>query len=371
VQYSLVACVVLAGCFSSTAPKPQHPTEVIPAPKVLRPLPLKAGQWARYRERDAHGDLGEARFVAVATSFCGTWVRVELSDRRRTRTWLVCVRDAGSTPRAHITRALLDDGSGDPREVDPANAAELDALATRIVAPDLAAAFERDDVTVPAGTFEEASRAQDGASTTWLHPLVPFSGAVKVADRDGREDVLEDFGDTAVDVPDQFRAGAHAKHRRLPFVAAGLGYSVGSGKDDVIERGSRLATIGWHVTGQLDVVAMAAAISSHRSTPATTISDDVRVDAIGGGVRWCPLRRAPNEGIALEPYVQAVVGYSETPAAIRGTDYGPAAIATAGWLAGRSGDWGVAAQVDLLAAGYNSRRVSAASLDLLLQLELR
>jgi hypothetical protein len=346
--------VLLAGCFASSTPPPQHARSIVPPPQVLRPLPLKPGQWARYEERDAHGVIGEARFDAVATTFCGTWVRAALGDRRGARrTWLLCVRGTGGTPREHITRALVDDG--DVREIDPARECgrELDALATRIVAPDLLRAYERDEVTVPAGTFEDALRTQDSAGATWLHPLVPFSGAVKITGRDGREDVLVEFGDTAVDVPKRFVTAERALHRHRPFVAGGLGFSRNPDQLDVTGNGtSKLGALGLHITRALDVVAVA--------------SSEEQVFTAGGGVRWSALRWAPSIGLTFDFYVQGVAGYAES-----GTSRGVGATASAGWLTGRGGDWGLAVQADLLGARFEQESVAVATIGLLLQLELR
>lgn len=380
----LVAWVVLAGCFASSTPRPQQVRGIVPPPKVLRPLPLKPGQWARYRERDADGDIGSARFAVIATSFCGTWVRAELSGHGSIRTWLLCVGNTGDPPREHFTRALLDSDDGDARTIDLANAgeygAELDALATRIVAPELAGAYGREDVTVPGGTFEESLRTDDGTSTTWLHPLVPLSGAVKIVDRSGREDVLDDFGDAAADVPDRFVEDSRTARRHRPFAAIGLGYNRHSDPiDPAGNSGSaKIGILGWHVARKLDAIAEVAQLSLGGGTGAAA-SDGGVASLVAGGVRWCPLRRSSNAGITFEPYLQGTIGYAE----LVGTVPGIGVMGTAGWLAGRGGDWGIAAQLDVLAARFvesdtDYRRIGiryagfgAVSVGLLLQLELR
>jgi len=366
VQY-LVVCVVLAGCFASRTPAPQQPRGIVPPPKVLRPLPLKAGQWARYRERDAHGEIGQTRLEAVATSFCGTWVRATLTGHRTTRTWLLCVADHGATPRDHIARALVDDGGAGP--IDPANpgpyAAELDALATRIGAPDLAGAYGREDVTVPAGSFDDALVAHDAASTTWLHPLVPFAGVVKIAGDGGREDVLDDFGDHAVETPERFIEEAAAGRRQRPFVAVGLGVGQAGasvGLSGIDSGTTEVGILGWHATRVLDVIGELG-----RWSELDMFHERHTVAHVGAGVRYCPWRRAVDAGVTFDPYVQGVAGFSE----IDGNVGGPGAMASAGMLIGRGGDWGLATQVDFLAAHFNANTVTAASIDLLLQLELR
>ena len=370
VKYGLVACVVLAGCFGSVAAPPAQTPAVVPAPKVLRSMALKPGQWARYRERDAHGDLlGQARFEVLATGLCGTWVQVQLAAGRQSRTWLLCVRDDGSAPRDQLTRALLDDDRDDaPRAVDPANphgyASELASLVTRIVPPELAGAFEREDVTVPAGAFEQTLRISNGGSATWVHTLVPFAGVVKIDEADGREDVLEDFGDSSLELPNRFVEAASAARRRRPFTALGFGF--GHQSESTPMSGvstSLLGIVGVHVARTLDVLAQTSRLSN----------DGLAISLTGGGLRWSPLRRATCARIWFEPYLQAVVGYVTLDGQVYGRPRGVGAMASAGWLAGRGGDWGAAVQLDVLGATIDHRydAVGAVQLGLVLQLELR
>ena len=274
--------------------------------------------------------------------------------RRATRSCAHCSTTRTPTGRARSTLA-------NPQ----GHADELAALATRIVPPELVGSFTREDVAVPAGTFEQTLRISNGESTTWIHTLVPFAGVVKIREGDGREDVLEDFGDSALELPNRFVDAAHLARRRLPFVAFGFGFgrqseslAIASGTST-----SMLGLAGWHLTRSIDVIGQVSRLSE--SGLATSI--------LGGGVRWSPLRRSTSAGILFEPYVQGVVGYTTLEGQVYGQPSGVGAMASAGWLAGRGGDWGAAVQLDFLGATLGGRyeAIGTVSLGLVLQLELR
>lgn len=76
-----------------------------------------------------------------------------------------------------------------------------------VVSSDVAQAA-KEDVTVPAGTFQGAAKftatvsfaGMSQTSTSWFHPAVPINGAVKGVSEDGKWKMeLLDFGTTGAE----------------------------------------------------------------------------------------------------------------------------------------------------------------------------
>jgi hypothetical protein len=359
VKYGLVVLVgVIAGC----APHTPHRVTLAGPPRVLRSMSLEVGQRATYIERDHSREIGRLYLSAIAVARCGTWVRAYTTNNRDARTWILCVRDDGTAPQDQLARAMVDDGT--PRTVDVANLGayrgEVEALLSRIVPPALAGSYRREDVTVDAGWFKQTLRVDHAGATTWLHPRVPFGGAVKIADGHGREDVLYEVGDAGDDVERDFLR-AHALAREGSFTLLGsYGWFSGTSRRP---SGGALGTSGiaaFPVSRHLDVVLRTAALIP---------SADLSMLNFGAGARWSPFRI--ETGFASNQlFLQATLDYAALGDSNTTLGRGIGLSTAAGVSMWSRHDWTVTAELDHDLAYLNARHGLTQSVSLGLGLQL-
>jgi hypothetical protein len=278
----LAALVALTGCFTAPVPTPARP--VVTWPDVPRAKRLAVGQWALYRERDGD-DVGYAQFAAMSEGSCGTWVRVVLFGRGEGRLWMLCVRAGGA-----IETAILDGSTVVDPEHPGTHAADLTGFASRLAPPALDATAAADNVRVSAGTFEGALRTAGPASTTWIHPAVPFGGVVRITAGPARTDELVAYGD----------------HLPLPqprphspwFFEGGVGIGWLSGTQSYESSQTTVLSYdaGMRIAPAWDLV--------FGLTGGTAESGDYRTTnlVVGGGVRIRPLQN--------DLYVRAIAGFA-------------------------------------------------------------
>jgi hypothetical protein len=304
----------LPGCF--TGPVPQAPRPVVAWPDHPHATPLAVGQWALYRERDGD-DVSYARFEAVSTGACGTWVRVVLYGHGPGRLWMLCVRPSGA-----IETAILDGSIA----VDPAqpgeHAGDLAGLASRLAPPALDGPGE--DVQTDAGTFAKAVHR----GTTWIHPAVPFGGVVRIAAGPAREDVLVAYGDHPPPPAPQ-------RHRPRLFLEGGGGIGWLSGtKDREPSRTDVLAyDAGMQMAPTWDFV--------FGLSGGSTATDSYQIRnthlVLGGGVRIRPL--------AGDLYVRFIGGFARLWNEEFGNANSFGIAAAVGYPILRARDWRISAEL--------------------------
>jgi hypothetical protein len=285
----------------------------VAAPAVLHARDLEVGQWAHYEERGPTGKLGELWLAAIGRAECGTWVAAELEGHGGGRRWILCVDEDQAGYR--VTRALVDSGDGNAHPIDLEHPGlygdELAVLRSRVFPPALTGTFGREDVDVPAGHFSATLLATNGAHQTWLHPRVPFGGAVKLADGSGRSDILTDFGNVGDEVEREFLA----RRSRGPGIA---GFVEGAGGTDWYAGTAHVAageSYAWRLTAGFRRAQFAVLLSAVGAG-----DDHVSASSWALGVRWY----TPIHGL----YVQALGGHGTHE--IGGTTMADAATFTSG-----------------------------------------
>ena len=295
-KYGLVAGALLAGCVARESLPPTTPRQVA-APTVLRSMALKVGQWASYQIRDHWNKTASTvQLVAVAAGDCGTWVRATVGEKHGARTWMLCIRDDGSTALAsQVARALVDD-NGNRHRVQVGSPGtyvrELSQLVTEVVPPLLVGAYGREDAWVPAGHFEQTLVAKDDDATTWLHPDVPFGGIVRSDDGHGRETLLAGYGDAGECVEQAFLAVPRHSDRPHVFWELGGGGDWFAGTAHV----AASDTSAWRFSGGFLVGRFAPLLAVGGSSDAAT-----KTSSFGLGLRW-------HTGLA-GLYLQGVAGH--------------------------------------------------------------
>jgi hypothetical protein len=293
VKYGLVVLVgVIAGCF----PQPPHEKIIVPAPHSLQPRPLEVGQWATYIEREDGREVGRLYLRAIESAGCGMWVRARVTNGDDWRTWSLCVGHDGT-----LTRAMLVDG--DLHTLDVANLGEhrveVEALLSRIVPRVGAGLYMREDLVVDAGSFLQTLRVRYDGATTWLHPSVPFGGAVQITDGHGREDVLYETGNTGDDYPrDLERATARSRHEGTYELGAAFGWFSGTNRRPSEGTAGFMLNATLPTSRHFDLLLHASSLDG----------SELHNGWVGLGARWSPLRR--DRGFATnQVFVQATADY--------------------------------------------------------------
>jgi hypothetical protein len=224
---SAVAAVALAlaACGPSIKPAMKSATDQLAAERrapardlslerKLTPMKWAVGQWTLTRTVNQKGEPSYTRTAVVDHDKLGWWIEMETQDYyKRSFTQVVyaamptTVDDAlDSVRRIVIREEGKKDQVMDFTKDDPSMAfAKL--LAKQYMTVGVAAVPEgasREDAKVPAGTFRGCAKFDAKVSfaglfsvesTTWFHPGVPLSGAVKSVTRDGKISVeLVDYG---------------------------------------------------------------------------------------------------------------------------------------------------------------------------------
>lgn len=340
--------VVVAGVVALSSLAAADPATTIPVPTALVAKPLEVGQWVSYRELTKQGEVGTVLLVVVNRADCGMQFEAVLAGTA-TKRWIFCVDDDH-----RLVKAALD---GKPVVLHE-HLTELGALLTRVLPPQYVGELTREDVSVPAGTFEGAQR-KAGATTTWLHPDVPLGGVVRVKQGD-REDVLVAYGarGSTVDMP---MPGDAARARRRPtFMDIGAGLAGLSGMD-----AGRSGTADWGVVGlgfvfsrHFDGLVSVSGGDTSRSDGDPMLA--TKTIDVTFGPRWWPYRETLGPHRFFDPaslFVQLTAGYSR----IDKTDSfgnedignGLAMSAVVGWQAQLMRDWSVAWSVFDTGAVYN------------------
>jgi hypothetical protein len=305
------------------------PPARIPAPARLVAKPLEPGQWVSYRESVGGRAVGTVSLVAVNRAECGMQFLAELSGSR-TKRWMFCVDDDHRLVKAALDGKLV---------VLSEHLDELGALLTRVLPPQFAGTFTREDVTVPAGTFEGTER-KDGTTTTWLHPDVPLGAVVQVKQGD-REDTLVAYG---VGAPphEPARQPKRRWHRTMMFYEFGLssGYRSHTPRSDHLEGFS--FSVGFRGTAHVEPVASISA-RDNRSEVASDGDQTATLTALVGA-RWYPFGRRATSLPAGLPYVEAGAGYAHIGRNDLPTGDGFAAGVRIGWEVAQGADWGFAFQ---------------------------
>lgn len=338
-----VVVVALVALLRSVAAA--DPAARIPAPAQLVAKPLEVGQWAVYREWDRKGEVGTVALAAVNRAACGMQF-VAVLKGSATRQWIFCVDDAHN-----LVKAALDGKEVVLHE----HTDELRALLTRVLPPQFAGQFTREDIVVPAGTFEGTER-KDGATTTWLHPAVPLGAVVQVVAGD-RKDVLLACGTgdtpirTAIDTPPQ-RARGVAKFLELGGGWAGLSGG-DAGRSSTVDYFS--ASAGFVIRPHVDGVFAFGAGETTGDPMGTTKASDFLV-----GARWWPYRETFGRHGLFDPaslFLQLTGGYArlETTDTVGNSVVGNGlAIAPAvGWQLQMMNDWAFSYSVFDTAAIHN------------------
>lgn len=312
---------------------------VIGQPERLVAKPLEVGQWVRYRERVGSTDVGTVMLMAVDRAACGMQFLAVL-EGSQTQQWMFCVDDDH-----HLVKAALDGKLVVLRD----HAVELDALLTRVLPPQFAGTFTREDITVPAGYFQGTQR-KDGATTTWLHPEVPLGAVVRVKAGD-REDVLVEYGTSGARTA---RARLVKRNRPDPFY---VDFAFGWGG---------LSGVGAGQSGRLDLFGATEGIVLSRSVDAMISFGDGRSNdadptlethtlTLTGGPRIWPFREKLGAHRAFDPaslFVQATVGYARITT-MDAVGNGVAVSPAIGWQLQRMRDWATTLTVFDAAALYN------------------
>ncbi len=185
-------------------------------PAALVPQPWRVGQWALYRTQH-DGDLGYEKVGVVGQDACGMWIERVRQDYRHRTVTKICYRDMPQLPADARTIAdAIDLVQVEISQHDGARARVLDfrggqnaqlkqamqAFGAELVSFAWTAALPRQDVSVPAGTFEATARTTANVDVgfmsvtvdAWVHPEVPVEGLVESRSSNGIETALLAYG---------------------------------------------------------------------------------------------------------------------------------------------------------------------------------
>lgn len=301
----------------------------VPPPAQLVARPIEVGQWAAYHERVGGRDAGNVMLLAVNRAECGVQFLAVLEGGDSVRRWIFCVDD-----EHRIVKATLDGKLVALRDhVD-----ELGALLTRVLPPQFAGTFTREDVLVPAGYFEGVQR-KDGKTITWLHPAVPLGAVVRVKDGE-REDVLIAYGNG---VPiDEMPVVVRARHRRTTFFEAGIGTGYRSATPSADRVNGFSVATGVEATRMFDVMAWSTGFDN-RSQVASDAAQTAMLDVLLA-VRCHPFARRYSDSLVGAPYVDLGVGWAHVGTGDMPSGNGFAAGLRIGWELINAGPWALGVQ---------------------------
>jgi len=333
---AVVVAVVVCSSFAAADPATR-----IPAPATLVARPLEVGQWAAYREVTSAGEVGIVTLLAVNRAACGMQFSAVLHGSA-TKQWIFCVDDDHNLVKATLDgkEVVLHD-----------HADELRALVTRVLLPGFVGEFTRDDVSVPAGTFEGCER-KDGPTTTWLHPAVPLGAVVQVKAGD-RKDVLIAYGTatTSMGMP-----GRGRPVRRPPptFIDGALGVAglsgVGPGRASTVDWSS--ATVGFWLGPHVDGVLVGGGGDTGRAETDATLA--TKTLEIGAGARYWPFREHIGRHGLIDSqslFFQLTAGYSRI-GKMDAVGNGLGVTPLVGWQLQTMRDWAVTLSIFDEAAVY-------------------
>lgn len=217
--------LALAACGPSIKPAMKSATDQLAserraAPRDLGPerrlVPLKwaVGQWTLTRTVNQKGEPSYTRTAVVAHDAGGWWIEMETQDYYRRSFTKVLYASMPTTVDEALdaVRKIVTREEGKPEQVmdftkDDPSIAFAKLLAKKYMTVGVAAIPEgaaREDAKVPAGTFRGCGKFDSKVdfaglfsvqATTWFHPAVPLSGAVRSVANDGKLTTeLVDYG---------------------------------------------------------------------------------------------------------------------------------------------------------------------------------
>jgi hypothetical protein len=184
-------------------------------PASYEPIKWGVGQWIVMRTTNEKGEVAIQRISVVGEEAGGVWLEFESQDyHHHTITKILynkmprTVDEASDAILKVVTKS--DDKQVQTIDMTSGPLAGLQksmfksVAQNAVVSSDVAQA-SKEDVTVPAGTFQGAAKFSVTASfagmsqksTSWFHPAVPINGAVKGVSDDGKWKLdLLDYGMT-------------------------------------------------------------------------------------------------------------------------------------------------------------------------------
>lgn len=171
----------------------QAPSASVPAPAAgdFRPMPLAAGQWAKFKIVNDEGEPSFYTYKILGEEAGAFWVEVAMDSYQGKHLQKMLVFFGSRTDpkeleiRAVITKDINGTVNEFPREMMPM----LQNLYKSVVASLILSwqGLPQESASAPAGTFngcyQTRSKAQWGPwkseSDSWSHPAVPINGLVK------------------------------------------------------------------------------------------------------------------------------------------------------------------------------------------------
>lgn len=221
---ALSTLTLLAACGPSIKPAMQSATDAriasfkgaarVPAPASYAPKGWKAGQWIAFRTLEGDKPPSVTVLKVLPASADGYVIETEIQDyygRSVTQAHYRRMPRTGEEAADALTKVVLWKEGEERQEIDFESSpmaglmkSTMKHVATGVTAPEDVRAQPKETVTVPAGTFEGAAKYDAHVSiaftnrtvTTWFHPAVPLTGAVKGQDDKGWTYELLGFGET-------------------------------------------------------------------------------------------------------------------------------------------------------------------------------
>lgn len=207
-----VSALALVACAPSIQPQMKSATDALVAqakgnhsegaPSSYEPQPWKQGQWVLFRSVDKEGRPSVTRMSVVEEGAEGIWLEFDQQDYfGRTITKVLYSAQPQSAEQAtDVVQKIItkrNDEAVQTMDYTDPNMAFMKGMAKSampaMVYPQSVENHPKEDVSVPAGTFQGAAKYPASVTfgpiqqrlTNWFHPAVPLNGAVKAVSDDG------------------------------------------------------------------------------------------------------------------------------------------------------------------------------------------